>query len=622
MIVSRQYFGDDMNRNNFENKFLISVVGGVIRQDDLFPVRRQLNWDRLYHLADYHHVAGVVYLGMLGGSDMVPGVWKSRFFERYKEALHYQDIYEDAEAAILTVLNGKRVPACVLESSLIRRCYEITETADLSPLRLLFPDEASFRAGRGFLIDLGYETDQYYPAFGEHMRGADDFQVEIYYHLPFLTKNYDKCMRALLKRAIPDTHFKNILVFPPEEGYIFRMAEMAYRYAGNALLLRGVLDSYRLYFTEREDLNAGYTDFWLKRLQVDGIVDALLKLGALWFGPRQGGAARRLRDNMALYDETELRILSNGQLGAERIGQAAALREQILHAAEIENVGEEHRRKLDRIVSFVTGLGKREKPEPAPKGEKDSADTGADIETTGNVTYSRGNQGTVIHTPYFNVTIPEFWLGRLSVSLSHFRENYSESGLEQSKRDPNIYSVSFSFMKDENTRARVPLLKIELYCDIDNAADKLSDAGKYYYMDGMAYYMGRLVHREGNRSYTLHIVAETYEDVEEMGRNHRIVTNMQDSIPDVLSSITPVHETLSAADKEKETDNSYTPFRDWQYGDMPQEYYYGNEEAGQSAQENPEKYMAPGGLRTGHSADHNYSGSASDAADTEPRRSR
>ncbi len=569
-----------MNQNYFENKFLLSVVGGVIRQDDLFPVRRQLNWERLYHLADYHHVAGVVYLGMLGGSDLVPDNWKSRFFTRYQEALRYNDIYKQSEAVALAVLNSKAVPVYVLESSDILQCYEIPETADLSPLRLLFQDEAAFRAGRGYLIDLGYETDQYYPAFGEHMKGPDGFQIEVYYHLPFLTRTYDKWMHVLLKRTNPDPYFRNIRVFSLEDSYIFRMAEMAYRYSSDALLLRGVLDSFRYQASVRKELNPRVTELWLKRLQVDEIVNVLLKLGALWFGPRKGGAARRLRDTMALYDETENRILTNSQTGEERIGQAAVLREQILHAAETGNLEQEHRRRLDRIRGMFDGIAKRMKQEKIAE----SRDTGEreEIEASGRISYSHGNQGTIIRTPYFMVTVPEFWMGRLSVSCSPFREDYSESILPPARRNPDLYSVTFSFMKDEKARARIPLMRLTLFSDIDNAADKISGGGRYYYMDGISYYMGSLIHRESGRSYLCHVVGESFEDVGEMGQDRRIVTNMQDSVPDVLTSITPVHETLSDAERERGIDNIYFPFRDWQYGDMPQEYYYGNENTGQN----------------------------------------
>ena len=45
-----------MNRSVYEGKFLLNLVGGTLRQDESFPVMRNMNWARLYRIADYHEI--------------------------------------------------------------------------------------------------------------------------------------------------------------------------------------------------------------------------------------------------------------------------------------------------------------------------------------------------------------------------------------------------------------------------------------------------------------------------------------------------------------------------------------------------------------------------------------
>lgn len=195
-----------MNRSVYEGKFLINLLGSTLRQDDSFPMMRRMNWGRLYRIADYHEISSGIYLGMLSAGARVPALFGEKFFHRYQEAVRYGEIYEASELEILSAFQAVKVPAVVLESAAVRRLYHLPETAANSPLRLYIPEERYYMA-RGYLFDLGYETDQFYTGFGEHMKRVGGFQVEIYHHLPFLTKNYKNHMKSLLDRAYPDKKY-------------------------------------------------------------------------------------------------------------------------------------------------------------------------------------------------------------------------------------------------------------------------------------------------------------------------------------------------------------------------------------------------------------------------------
>lgn len=170
--------GETMNRLIFEGRFLVNLTGSIMRQDDLRPVHGRLDWERMYRTADYHRIANIIYLGVLGNGERVPARWKNRFFERYQEALRFGDICAHAENEILTLLDMGGISCTVLESCGIRDLYHIHEIAANSPLRL-YLDSESYSLAKGYLVDLGYETDRFYDGFGEHMKRVSGFEVDI-----------------------------------------------------------------------------------------------------------------------------------------------------------------------------------------------------------------------------------------------------------------------------------------------------------------------------------------------------------------------------------------------------------------------------------------------------------
>ena len=78
-----------MNQLLFEGRSLVGIVSSIIRQDDRRISFSRLDWERVYRLADYHKVANIVYIGLLGYREAVPDKWRDRFFRRYHESLQY-----------------------------------------------------------------------------------------------------------------------------------------------------------------------------------------------------------------------------------------------------------------------------------------------------------------------------------------------------------------------------------------------------------------------------------------------------------------------------------------------------------------------------------------------------
>ena len=261
-----------MNRSVYEGKFLLNLLGGTLRQDDSFPVVRRMNWGRLYRIADYHEISSAIYLGMLSAGVRVPAIFGERFFKRYQEAVRYGEVYEASELEILDVFQALKVPAVILESAAVRRLYHLPETAANSPLRLYIPEERYYLA-KGYLIDLGYETDMFYKGFGEHMKRIGGFQIEIYHTLPFLTKTYKKAMKSLLNRAYADKNRPSLKVLSLESSYLFRLAEASCHFCSDTLRIRELLDLYLFYKLFYKDMNHRFLGSRIKELGIPIITE-------------------------------------------------------------------------------------------------------------------------------------------------------------------------------------------------------------------------------------------------------------------------------------------------------------------------------------------------------------
>lgn len=332
-----------MDRLIFEGRFLVNLVGGIVRQDDLKAIHSRIDWEHMYRTADYHKIANIVYLGILGNGEKVPERWMERFFGRYQEALFYSDTSEDAEREILTLLDMMGIPCIILTTSRIRLLYQIQEMSANNPLRLKL-DEENYSLAKGYLVDLGYETECVYKGYGERMGRSSGFCVELYHQFPFRTRPYGKGMQRIMETAFIRNSSQHVRTISIENRYVFMAAQAAYHYTEDALLIREVLDLYLYHKTWREEMNREYITNRLKEFQMDGLAEKILHIAYMWFGSKEDILGEGQPDDMGVYDVLENRILSRGAITRETDHQALRL------ASLIKRDIERERRKDKRAI--------------------------------------------------------------------------------------------------------------------------------------------------------------------------------------------------------------------------------------------------------------------------------
>ena len=126
------------NQNFYEDRILVNMAAFVMRQDDLKPLHGNLDWEKLFRVADYNKISNLIYLAILGNNEKIPERWKTRFYERYSDILKFNESCTEGEREILVLLELKKIPVLVLSSSSRRQLYPREEMAGESSLKLFF----------------------------------------------------------------------------------------------------------------------------------------------------------------------------------------------------------------------------------------------------------------------------------------------------------------------------------------------------------------------------------------------------------------------------------------------------------------------------------------------------
>lgn len=347
-----------MNQLLFEGRSLVGIVSSVVRQDDRRISFNRLDWERMYRLSDFHRVANIVYIGLLGYRETVPDKWRDRFFKRYQEVLLFGEHCDEAFQEVLAWLDMREISCTVLTSESVRSFYKISENAENSPVQI-FLDEEKYYLAKGYLIDLGYETDETYKGFGERMKKVSGVTIILYRKLPFRTAKYTKNMVKILESAQIKEPYENIWMLPPESEFLYRMAGAAYRYVTDELTLREVLELMLCHRAWKDEIDE--EDLWkrLDEYKIGGLAERILELAYMWFGEKTDTFLAEHAEDMSVYDVLEERILTRGIVNHERDDEALKLQSLIDKELEKEKKAEGKDLKKEKMGKYFSEIKRK-----------------------------------------------------------------------------------------------------------------------------------------------------------------------------------------------------------------------------------------------------------------------
>lgn len=349
-----------MNQLLFEGRSLVGIVSSVIRQDNRHVAYSRLDWERMYRLADFHKVANIVYIGLLGYRETVPDRWRDRFFKRYQESLLYGENCEESFKEVLAWLDMREISCTVLTSESVRGFYKISETAENGPVHI-FLDEEKYYLAKGYLIDLGYEVDETYKNIGERFSRVSSVSIVLYRKLPFKTSKYSKNMVKILESAQIKEPYQYIWMLPEESEFLYRLAGAAYRYVTDELTLREVLELMLCHRAWKEQIDDEMLWRRLEEFKVDGLAEKILRIAYMWFGDKTDNYFTEHPDDMTVYDVLEERLLTKGIINREKDDQALKLQKLVEKEIEKEKREEGIDLKKEKRDKYIADLKRKMK---------------------------------------------------------------------------------------------------------------------------------------------------------------------------------------------------------------------------------------------------------------------
>ncbi|MGL6220789.1 MAG: nucleotidyltransferase domain-containing protein [Lacrimispora sphenoides] len=293
----------------YEERYLMTLLSAVMNQKESPAPLRNLNWEKMFRLADYHRVAHVVYYGIMGLNEEIPQSIRQRFFGKYLESVHRVERLRSTERQVQALLERNGINCFFLNYSDFVKCYPIEEMCC-----------------REF-IEIGTEK-KYAQAVRTLLWNADfeerytEFRGELYYRVPgnkvlcfnqtmFFSRLMQKFYIKLL-HSLPNKKGTNyIQEMNASEIYLFLMCKLTDSYARGDISLSQIMDFWVFYKNQGEFFSWPYIYERLKELKIDEFAERLEYLILRWFGTGTG------IENVEIYDAMESYIFSKGTEGRE-----------------------------------------------------------------------------------------------------------------------------------------------------------------------------------------------------------------------------------------------------------------------------------------------------------------
>lgn len=328
-------------RKGYEERYLIMILSSVMNQKTTPEPMRQLDWEKMYRLADFHHVAHIVHYGILGLNEIIPQAIRRRFFQKYLEAVYRTDRLRKAEKQLRSLVEKEKINCFFVDYAENVKSYPIEEMCCQEYIEI-----GTDKKGTGLIADKLRIRD-----FVEKPLEEEGF---LYYRIPgikvffynynvFLSRPMRKFYKNLLGSIPRKEGFKNVREMEPNDQYLFYMCRLTDRYAKGEISLNQMIDFWFFYKRYAEEFSWKYIYERLKKLKIEAFAEKMEYLVLRWFGTGAGAGA----EFAEVYDAMESYILSKGEEGREISSQYLPLIKTVADCYARNRRAEELKRRLE-----------------------------------------------------------------------------------------------------------------------------------------------------------------------------------------------------------------------------------------------------------------------------------
>lgn len=323
---------------DYEERYLLTLLSAIINQKAVPEPMRQIDWNKMFRLADYHHVAHMVYYGIMGLESSVPQLIRERFFNKYLEAVFRAERLRAGEKELRGLLENGRVDCFILDYYDIVKCYPIEEMCCCE-----FLEVGTDKKHAKLLDELLKKGD-----FEEY---GTDLRARLFYKVPgikvlcinnslFFNRQLRKYFKSLFVSLPYRKGWKYIHKMSPSEKYIYLMVRLTDCYARGDISLSQIVDFWAYYKKYAEYFSWPYIYDKLKKLKIGESAERLELLILRWFSSGVG------MENVEIYDAMESYILSKGSHGREASSKFLPLTDTVVDNQSIDKKENKWRKLL------------------------------------------------------------------------------------------------------------------------------------------------------------------------------------------------------------------------------------------------------------------------------------
>lgn len=271
---------------SYENRYLVILLSSVINEKKISIPRRQIYWQEMLKLAEFHQVISPVYYGLLGLEKEVSDRVAENFYAKYHKELVIGEAYRDAMEVIAWQMNKNKIRGLLLRGMESRKLYAQWELGYTFALEILVSKKDLGKIHR-VMTAMDYELEENRELRGNVYKRVPGIRIIFHEQIPLGNKVLYKYLTESTKKYFYVQKKQYFLRPDASIQYLYRMGELADAYMLGNLKIRDILEYYQFQKTEELQEQIKPVADVLGKAGLTEFIRQIAILAALWFG--QGG---------------------------------------------------------------------------------------------------------------------------------------------------------------------------------------------------------------------------------------------------------------------------------------------------------------------------------------------
>lgn len=284
---------------------MMMLLTAIINQSEIKVLRKQVDWDEILKISDFHHILSVVYYGMLGIEKEISEECADKFFQKYKKGILLNMEYKNAEQAISWQLERHGIHALFLTKTHMYGFYPKRDMAYIERLEILV-SKKELPFVHGFMREMDYEEKENRVGHGILYTRTPGIQVVFYDEIPLGNKGLKKYFSVPVKKYANTKKYRHIHSFVREEEYLYMAGRLVEQYVRGDLKVRDIMDLWQYRKGIGKEFQWNIVNDVLEKAKIQGFVQQVQILAELWFGGKTD-------EQCGIAIELEEYIMSQGE---------------------------------------------------------------------------------------------------------------------------------------------------------------------------------------------------------------------------------------------------------------------------------------------------------------------